>query len=210
MTEEGLLLATTNQGKTKELKARLGSLPIAIYSLREMHITQLFPEKGKTFLENARGKSLYYSHQAKALTLAEDSGIEIEYLNGAPGVYSSRFAGPNATDEENLQKVLRLLDGIPPEKRKARFVSCMVLSLKGKIIKVIQEHAEGLIAFQKKGNSGFGYDPIFYYPPLRRTFAELSSDQKNAVSHRGRALDKMHTFLLSYLSLQNSRKGEGG
>jgi XTP/dITP diphosphohydrolase len=155
---------------------------------------------------NKQETSLYIDGQR----VAEDSGIEIEHLNGAPGVYSSRFAGPDATDEENLQKVLRLLDGIPPEKRNARFVSCMVLSYKGKIIKVIQEHVAGLIALQKKGTSGFGYDPIFYYPPLGRTFAELSAGQKNAVSHRGRALDKMHTFLLSYLTMKTPRRKERG
>lgn len=200
MTEEGLLLATTNQGKIKELRARLRSLPLGIFSLHELHFTQVFPEKGQTFLANARGKSLYYSQYWKNLTLAEDSGIEIDHLKGAPGVYSSRFAGPNATDETNLQKVLRLLDKIPPDKRNARFVSCMVLSRGGQIITEIQEHANGLITPQKRGQRGFGYDPIFFYPPLDKTFAELSPDEKNAVSHRGRALDKLYAFLLDYLT----------
>jgi len=200
LTEEGLLLATTNQGKIKELKARLRSLPLGIFSLHELHFTQVFPEKGQTFMANARGKSLYYSQYWKNLTLAEDSGIEIDHLKGAPGVYSSRFAGPNATDEANLQKVLRLLDGIPPDKRKARFVSCMVLSRRGQIITEIQEHANGLITSQKRGQGGFGYDPIFFYPPLDKTFAELSPDEKNAVSHRGRAMDKLYAFLLDYLT----------
>ena len=199
MTEESLLLATTNQGKIKEIKSRLKNLPLDIFSLRELQITQVFPEKGRTFLENARGKSLHYGQFGKKLTLAEDSGIEVEHLNGAPGVYSSRFAGPEATDEANLQKVLRLLEGIPPENRKARFISCLVLSRSGQIIKEIQEQAEGLITLHKKGQGGFGYDPIFFYPPLGKTFAELTPDEKNAVSHRGRALDKLYTFLLDYL-----------
>ena len=196
MTEEGLLLATTNQGKIKELEARLNSLPLGIFSLKDLQLTQIFPEEGKTFMENARGKSLYYSRYWKNLTLAEDSGIEIDYLKGAPGVYSSRFAGPNATDEDNLQKVLQLLDRITPEERKARFVSCMVLSRSGRIVTEIQEHADGMITSEKKGQEGFGYDPIFFYPPMGKTFAELSPDQKNTVSHRGRALDKLYTFLL--------------
>lgn len=200
MTEERLLLATTNQGKIKELKARLKSLPIEIYSLQELQLPQVFPEKGQTFLENARGKSLFYSQYGKSLTLAEDSGIEIEHLHGAPGVYSSRFAGPDASDEANLQKALRLLEGIPLQNRKARFVSCMVLSKKNQIITEIQEYADGLITSQKKGLGGFGYDPIFFYPPLGKTFAELSHDEKNKVSHRGRALDKLYTFLLDYLT----------
>ncbi len=200
MTEEGLLLATTNQGKIKELKARLKSLPLGIFSLKDIQLTQVFEEEGMTFLENARGKSLYYSRYWKYLTLAEDSGIEIDYLNGGPGVYSARFAGPDASDEDNLQKVLRLLDRIPTEKRKARFISCMVLSQSGQIITEIQERADGIITSEKKGNEGFGYDPIFFYPPLGKTFAELSPDQKNVVSHRGRALDKLCAFLLEYLT----------
>jgi len=200
LTEEGLLLATTNQGKIKELKARLNGLPLGIFSLKDLQLTQIFPEEGTTFMENARGKSLFYSRFWKNLTLAEDSGIEIEYLKGAPGVYSSRFAGPDATDENNLQKVLQLLDRIPPEKRNARFVSCMVLSRSGQLITEIQEHADGIISLKKKGQEGFGYDPIFYYPPLGKTFAELPPDQKNNVSHRGRALNKLCAFLFDYLS----------
>jgi XTP/dITP diphosphohydrolase len=200
LTEEDLLLATTNQGKIKEFKARLQGLPLGILSLRELRHTQVFPEKGQTFLDNARGKSLYYSQYHTGLTLAEDSGIEIYHLKGAPGVYSSRFAGPEATDEANLHKVLRLLDGIPPAKRKARFVSCMVLSKRRKIITEIQEYVMGIITSQKKGKQGFGYDPIFYYPPLDKTFAELSPEEKNAVSHRGRALERLTTFLLDYLA----------
>lgn len=200
MTEEKLLLATTNQGKIEELKARLKSLPLHIFSLQDLRIARVFPEKGQAFLDNARGKSLFYSQYRKCLTLAEDSGIEIEHLQGAPGVYSSRFAGSDATDEDNIQKVLRLMEGIPPQNRKARFISCMVLSRRDRIIIEIQEHADGLITSQKKGQGGFGYDPIFFYPPLGKTFAELSHEEKNAVSHRGRALDKLYTFLLNYLS----------
>jgi XTP/dITP diphosphohydrolase len=200
LTEEDLLLATTNPGKIKELEVRLRSLPLGIFSLKDIRLTHIFPEKGKTFLENARGKCLYYSQFCNGLTLAEDSGIEIDCLDGAPGVYSSRFAGPEATDEDNLRKVLQLMKKTPAEKRQARFVSCMVLSSSGKIIKEIQENVEGTIAPEKRGQEGFGYDPIFYYPPLRKTFAQLSPDQKNEVSHRGRALDKMCAFLREYLT----------
>ena len=199
MTEESLLLATTNQGKIKELKARLNSLALGIFSLKDIHLTKVFPEKGETFSENARGKSLFYSQYWEHLTLAEDSGLEVDYLKGAPGVYSSRFAGPDATDEENLQKVLHLLDDVPLEKRKARFVSCMVLSCKGQVLAEIQEHAEGSITQKKRGHRGFGYDPIFFYPPLGRTFAELSSQEKNAVSHRGLALNRLNAFLLAHM-----------
>jgi XTP/dITP diphosphohydrolase len=205
LTKEGLLLATTNQGKIREFRNRLKRLPLQVLSLNELPVTQVFSEKGQTFLENARGKSLYYSQFWKNLTLAEDSGLEIEYLQGAPGVYSSRFAGSDATDEANLQKVLHLLNGISQKERKARFVSCMVLSSSGKIIIEIQEHADGFITFKKKGQGGFGYDPIFFYPPLSKTFAELSLDEKNAVSHRGRAIKKLNAFLLEYLKKQKRR-----
>lgn len=198
LTEEGLLLATTNTGKIREFKTSLKNLPLQISSLKELDLTQVFPETGKTFLENARGKSLYYSRYWEGLTLAEDSGLAIDCLNGAPGIYSSRFAGTSATDEDNIQKVLRVMKGIPLQQRKARFISCLVLSQKEHIITEIQEDVDGFITLQKIGRGGFGYDPIFFYPPLKRTFAELSPDEKNGISHRGRALEKLCAFLLEY------------
>jgi XTP/dITP diphosphohydrolase len=204
LTDKGLLLATTNQGKARELKFKLQSLPLCVSSLYKLQLNHVFPEKGQTFLENARGKSLFYSQYWNGLTLAEDSGLEIDFLKGAPGVFSSRFAGPNATDEENLRKVLRLLDRVSYEERKANFVSCMVLSKKGKVVTEIQEKVEGFITTEKRGRGGFGYDPIFYYPPLEKTFAELSTEKKNEVSHRGRALGKLMAFLLEYLKQNRS------
>ena len=199
MTEKGLLLATTNQGKIRELKTKLQNLHLLVSSLRELHLNHVFPEKGQTFLENARGKSLFYSQYWNSLTLAEDSGLEIDFLKGAPGVFSSRFAGPGSTDEENIRKVLCLLDGVPQKERRARFVSCLVLSKRENIIIEIQEQAEGFITTEKRGRGGFGYDPIFYYPPLEKTFAEISPEKKSEVSHRGRALEKLIVFLLEYL-----------
>lgn len=199
MTKKELLLATTNQGKIKEIKDYLADLTIEIVSLQKLSPKPIFVEKGKTFLENARGKSLHYSQQHQLLTLAEDSGLEIEYLKGAPGVVSSRFSGAQATDEKNIEKVLKLMKGVPPDQRKAQFVSCLVLTTEGKTIKEIRESVKGLITFEKKGNHGFGYDPIFFYPPLKKTFAELLPAEKNRVSHRGRALKKLKAFLLLYL-----------
>ncbi|NIM91279.1 MAG: RdgB/HAM1 family non-canonical purine NTP pyrophosphatase [Candidatus Aminicenantes bacterium] len=193
------LLATTNQGKIKEIKDYLADLPLEIVSLQQLSPKPIFIEKGKTFQENARGKSLYYSQQHSLLTLTEDSGLEIEYLGGAPGVFSSRFSGPRATDEKNIRKVLKLMKGVPPDKRKAQFVSCLALTTEGKTIKEIKESVKGIITLEKKGNYGFGYDPIFFYPPLKKTFAELLPAEKNRVSHRGRALKKLKEFLLLYL-----------
>ena len=198
MNKEKLLLATTNQGKAREIRSYLEELFLELYTLKKLKTKKTFYEKGETFSENARGKSLFFSEQWEGLTLAEDSGLEIDALNGAPGILSARFSGSQATDEKNNQKVLDLMKGVPFEERKARFVSCMVLSKKGKIIKEIKESVEGLIALEKKGASGFGYDPLFYYPPLRKTFAELLPEEKNKVSHRGRALKKLKEFLIEY------------
>lgn len=192
-------MATTNQGKAREIKSYLKDLPIEIHSLQELGQLRPFTETGRTFDANARGKSLFYSKNWEGLTLAEDSGLEIESLEGEPGVLSARYSGERATDQKNNLKVLERMKGVPSEKRSARFVSCMVLSKKGDIIKEIMESVEGIIALEEKGAYGFGYDPLFYYPPLKKTFAELLPEEKNKVSHRGRALKRLKEFLLSYL-----------
>ena len=199
MTENSLLLATTNPGKIDEIKGYLSNLPLKIVSLQELDTEALYEEKGGTFLQNARGKSLFYNLQHKILTLAEDSGLEINYLDGAPGIFSSRFSGPEATDEKNIEKVLQLMKNVPSEKREAQFISCIVLSFKGQSIKEIQENVLGVITTEKKGCYGFGYDPIFFYPPKKKTFAELLPEEKNRVSHRGRSLKKLKFFLYHYL-----------
>lgn len=199
MNKEKLLLATTNEGKTKEIQGYLSGLSLQIFTLGDIHLTVSFPEDKNTFRENARGKSLFYSQFWSGLTLAEDSGLEIKYLKGAPGILSARFSDPGATDEKNIQKVLNLMNGVPLEQRQARFVSCLVLTHKGKVLKEIIEGVEGFIAFEKKGRLGFGYDPIFFYPPLRKNFAQLLPEEKNRVSHRGRSLRKLKEFLADYL-----------
>lgn len=199
MSKEQLLLATTNQGKAREITGYLKDLPIEIHSLQKLGQFKPFKETGRTFEANARGKSLFYSTSWEGLTLAEDSGLEIESLRGEPGVLSARYSGEGATDQKNNQKVLKRMKRVPSEKRHARFVSCMALSKKGEIIKEIKETAEGIIALEEKGAHGFGYDPLFYYPPLKKTFAELLPEEKNKVSHRGRALKRLKEFLLSYL-----------
>lgn len=199
MAKERLLLATTNKGKAKEIKSFLQELPLEIISLAEWRLKETFAEKGETFAENAREKSLFYSRRWEGLTLTEDSGLEIDELHGAPGIFSARFSGPQATDKKNIEKVLKLMKDIPFSKRKARFISSMAVSRKGKVIKEINESVQGFITFEKRGNQGFGYDPVFYYPPLEKTFAQLSAGEKNKVSHRGRALKKLKEFLLEYL-----------
>lgn len=200
MTDTKLLLATTNRGKTQEIKEFLKGLPVRIYSLHDLNIKAFFEEKGRTFLDNAEGKSLFYSQNWEDMILGEDSGLEIDHLDGAPGIVSARFSDPGATDEKNIQKVLLLMKDVPPKDRLARFVSCMVLSRKGKVLTTIQEEVQGVINTEKKGRSGFGYDPIFYYPPLQKTFAELAPAEKNKVSHRGQALTRLKDYLRKNIS----------
>ncbi len=200
MSDNTLLLATTNAGKVKEMRSFLKDLSIQISSLHEAGIQTVYKETGRSFLENAKGKSLFYSRYWSGLTLGEDSGLMVEALNGAPGVYSARFAGPEATDEDNIRRLLKMLKGIPAEKRTARFVSSMVLSQQGRILHEIEKNVKGRILEQPAGHQGFGYDPVFYYPLLGKTFAQISSPEKNRVSHRGQALFALEDWLSRQLS----------
>ena len=186
-----LLIATTNAGKIREIGRALSGRPFEVISLAQVLPEASYRERGRTFLENARGKSRRYAQLSGLLTLAEDSGLEVEALGGAPGVHSARFARPDPTDERNLRKVLRLLRDAPRPKRGARFVCAMVLSGPDGVVAEVLGEVRGIIAEFPKGSNGFGYDPIFYYPRLGKHFAELSAEAKNAISHRGRALNKM-------------------
>jgi len=177
------------------MRRDLGGLRLEVRSLADRPEMPPFPETGDTFMENARGKSRHYGREWKGLVLGEDSGLSVDALQGAPGVRSARFAGPEAEDRDNLNKLLRLLEGVGPEERKARFISCMVLSREGAILTEITEFVEGVILSGPRGSGGFGYDPVFFYPPLGKTFAQLSEEEKNRVSHRGRALAALKLFL---------------
>lgn len=198
-----IVLATSNPGKLREIRAGFRGLPFEFLSLRDVRAKGGAEEDGATFLENAAQKSLAYSLLSGHLTLAEDSGLEVDYLKGAPGVRSARFSDPGATDKKNIRKLLRLMKGVPWPDRRARFVCQLVLSQGGRIIKACRGRVQGRIALEEKGNRGFGYDPVFYYWPLRRTFGELPPRLKNAVSHRGRALRKMRAFLLLHSRATN-------
>jgi XTP/dITP diphosphohydrolase len=169
--------------------------PLSVVGLADVLPGLKHAERGRTFEENARSKGLYYSHRWSGPTLAEDSGLEIDALGGAPGVRSARFSAPRPSDEKNVRKVLRLLERERAPARKARFVCALVLAERGRIVAEFRGEVRGRIAAGPRGVSGFGYDPIFYYPPLRRTFAELAPGIKNKVSHRGRALAKLRRFL---------------
>lgn len=190
-----LVLATTNEGKAREIRAVLRGLPVRVITLAAIGVEVPYPERGTTFEANARGKSLHYSRKSGFLTLAEDSGLVVDALDGEPGVRSARFSGRGATDEKNNRKLLRLMEGIPPKARKARFVCHMVLSHRGRVLASVRGEVRGTIACAPRGDQGFGYDPVFYYRPRRRTFGEIAPGDKNAVSHRGRALAKVKGFL---------------
>jgi XTP/dITP diphosphohydrolase len=201
-----LVVATSNQGKFREIAFSLAGLPLQCLSLAEAGNTDEVREEGTTFLQNARLKSRAYSLKTGHLTLAEDSGLEVRHLGGGPGVYSARFSAPHPTDEKNIRKVLRLMANLPWDRRQARFVCCLVLARKGRIIKEVRGEVKGRIAFEKAGDSGFGYDPVFYYHPFRRTFGQLSTGEKDRVSHRGRALRRMREFLNSHLVTKQPRE----
>jgi len=150
-------------------------------------------ENGTSFEANAMIKAEYYSAFTEELVLADDSGLEVAALHGAPGIHSLRYAGPNATDAANNDLLLRRLEN--QENRRARFVCSVALARAGRVLTTVQGSVEGEILKQPRGDRGFGYDPLFFYPPLARTFGELTRDQKFAVSHRGRALHKLFTYL---------------
>jgi XTP/dITP diphosphohydrolase len=195
LIERRLLLATRNPGKVREIRRALRGVPLKIIGLDDVLPGLSHRERGKTFSEIARAKGLYYSRKWEGLILAEDSGLEIEALEGAPGVRSARFSSPKPSDEKNNRKVLRLLREVPEAERTARFVCAMALVKNGSVVGEFRGEVPGRIGLAPHGDSGFGYDPLFYYPPLRRTFAELPPEVKNAVSHRGRAVLKLRAFL---------------
>ncbi|RKY35320.1 MAG: non-canonical purine NTP pyrophosphatase, RdgB/HAM1 family [Candidatus Omnitrophota bacterium] len=196
-----LIVATANKKKFKEIKAILGDLPLQIKSLLDFKKKPKIIEEGKTFLENAEKKAEITSSFYNCLSLGEDSGLEVEALKGRPGVFSSRFAGKNATDRENIEKLLTELKGLPKYKRKAKFISQVVLACKGKILASFKGSLTGFITFQPQGRFGFGYDPVFFLPEYKKTTAQLKPSLKNKISHRYKALSKLKKFLKNYLEL---------
>ena len=182
-----IFLATKNFGKIKEICEYLKDFDIEILSLNDFPDFPTTIEDGKTYKENALKKAKQGYKHTNLMCLADDSGLEIDYLNGQPGIRSSRWG---KTDDEKIAKVLELLQGVPQSKRSAKFVCVLVLITdKGKQY-IIREECHGEISFSPKGHYGFGYNPIFYVPEFRKTFAELNSHIKNRISHRGKALKK--------------------
>ena len=201
-----ILIASFNRGKVREIREALSSALIECFSLDA--IPQIPPcvESGSTFEENARLKAIYYSQAWPWLTLADDSGLVVDALDGAPGVHSARFISDFASDEERCQELLCRLNGVPASRRSARFICIMALALKGDIKAVVEGRVEGEIASAPAGRNGFGYDPIFLFPKLEKTMAELTSTEKLAISHRGQALSKLKKLLVAWDCLDNSRQ----
>ena len=190
-----IIVATQNAGKVIEFKAALNGLPYKVSSLADLGKFPEAPEQGKTFAENACSKAQFYARLTGKLCLADDSGLEVDYLKGEPGVYSARYAGEYASDQDNNEKLLEHLIGVPPEKRTARFRCVLVLADAERLWYTADGTLEGVILTEPRGNSGFGYDPLLLVPEMDRTLAEMSSAEKNQISHRGRALKKLVTQL---------------
>ena len=199
-----ILVATTNPGKLAELSAMLDG-DVAFKSLADFPGIPEVAEDGNTFEQNACKKALGYAKATGLWTIADDSGLVIDALDGAPGVHSARFAGEKTDDRtlidhKNIAKVLDLLKGTPAEKRTARFVCSLCLASPDQVLVQTQGKFEGLITEHQIGTNGFGYDPIFFVPHLEKTVAQLSSEEKNAVSHRGNAIRKLEPLLDELLS----------
>lgn len=194
-----IIIASNNKHKVDEIKAILREFPFEILSLKEAGIDIEVDEDGKTFEENALKKAVEVMKVSGEMALADDSGLEVYALDGEPGVYSARFAGEHGNDKKNNEKLLNLLKNVPDEERGARFVSIIALvSPDGEQI-IGRGYIEGKIGYEEKGKNGFGYDPLFIVPELNKTFGELTSEEKNLISHRSRALADLKSKLKKIL-----------
>jgi len=190
-----ILFATKNKGKIKEINEILANIDIRVLSMEEAGITIDVVEDGKTFEENATKKALEIMRISGMITLADDSGLEIDYLFGAPGIYSARYLGEDTPYPVKNEKILALLEGVAEKDRSARFVSCIAAAFPDGRVCLAKDTIEGMIGTTIKGENGFGYDPIFYVPEKGMTTAEMPSEMKNEISHRGKALRKMKELL---------------
>lgn len=202
--ERKILVASSNPGKVAELRACLGT-EIMWLGLSGFEYIRGIEEDGATFAENARKKARHYAKTTSVCTIADDSGLVIDALEGAPGVKSARFSGEKDSDRslidhKNMAKVLKLLEGVPKEKRTARFVCCLCLASPEKILAETEGTLDGFINDKPVGENGFGYDPIFFVPQLNKTVAQLSTEEKNSISHRGKAIKKLKPALEKLLS----------
>lgn len=194
-----IIIASNNSHKVDEIKEILKDFPYEVVSLKEAGIDVEVEENGKTFIENARIKATAIVNLTGEAALADDSGLEVYALNGEPGVYSARYSGEHGNYKKNNLKLLDNMKDIPKDKRGARFTCAMVFLTPENVEIIAEGHVEGVIGFEEKGSNGFGYDPLFIVPELNKTFAELTSEEKNAISHRGRALADLKKKLTDIL-----------
>jgi XTP/dITP diphosphohydrolase len=192
-----LVIATTNRGKLREIETLLDGITFDLVTLGDWPEVAPPEETGRTFADNARLKALYYARHTGELTVAEDSGLEIDELGGAPGVESARFGGARSSYPEKFAVIYDALRAKKVAGSTARFVCALALARGGDVLFETRGTVEGTIAPDPKGSAGFGYDPIFFYPPLECTLAEATPEQKSTVSHRGEAFRKLRTYLMT-------------
>ncbi|MBQ8084612.1 MAG: XTP/dITP diphosphatase [Lachnospiraceae bacterium] len=188
---EKLIFATGNEGKMKEIRMILGDLDYEILSMKEAGISADIVEDGKTFEENAMIKAKAISKLANCLVLADDSGLEVDYMDKQPGIYSARWMGEDTSYDIKNKKIIENLEGVPEEKRTARFVCAVAAAFPDGRVITKRGTIEGIIGYEQRGENGFGYDPIFFLPEYGKTTAELPVEEKNKISHRGRALEQI-------------------
>jgi XTP/dITP diphosphohydrolase len=195
-----LILASSNPGKLAEYRVLVATagerVTVELALLPNFESFPSFEEKAPTFAENSAGKALYYSRHCAEMVFADDSGLVVPALGGAPGVQSARYAGPGAANAHRIEKLLREMRETIGSDRAGYFVCAIALAKQGRVLAVVTDRVEGEILESPRGTAGFGYDPVFYFPALRKTFAELSAEAKNQYSHRGKAFRR----LLSHLS----------
>lgn len=190
-----LIFATGNEHKMVEIREILGELPVEILSMKDVGIKADIVENGSTFEENALIKAKEVCKLAGEMVLADDSGLEIDYLNGEPGIYSARYMGEDTSYRIKNQNLIDRLEGVPEEKRTARFVCAIAAAFPDGRSFVVRGTIEGIIGYEERGTNGFGYDPIFYLPERGVSTAEIPPEEKNSISHRGNAMRKMKELL---------------
>jgi XTP/dITP diphosphohydrolase len=190
-----LLLATNNKGKAREYKSLLSGVPFELVTPAEVGIDREVAEVGRSFEENASLKATALAAESQLLTLADDSGLEVDALGGEPGTLSARYAGENASDSDRVNYLLSKMQGVPEEKRQARFKCVIAIATPDGNVELCSGECDGFIALKPRGYKGFGYDPVFYLPELGKTMAELPPEEKNKISHRGRAAEKARVVL---------------
>jgi len=198
-----IVVATKNKKKLQEIKEILKGFNLKLSSLKNYSKVPRIIENGKNFKENAVKKAVKIARFSNKVALGEDSGLCIDALNGAPGIYSARFSGRDKNDERNNQKVLRLLCDVPLNKRKAHYICAVALADKHGLVVVVEGRCDGLIGFEPKGTRGFGYDPLFIIPKYKKTFAQLGEKIKHRISHRYYALIKAKKIILKYIEKSN-------